>query len=438
MGRVEPGTGLPWMDAYAEHAAELAAVIDVLGVFRVADRRSMGFAVRAVNRSESRFFSSALPFDGADATLEDLPLSIARGIEEVWLRNEFAEAIKLTGSDDEDCFEVTRSLLEAARASALDSGAGEAQSRLWGQHRSYAVSAPDGRATQVVRCTRLTVTARNGAGRGVVSVADVPACPLTAQRAAEAGQRAALEASSLRTAASPESGTTVVVFAPEAAGLLIHEVVGHALEADVAPDARLWQERKSALTTGGLTVIESPADPWAWEQSKVDEEGTPCQEAVLVVGGRVAGVLADRTTGQGLGIASTGHGRRGSYASPPSPRMRHTVTEAGPDSAAGIVANTRRGILVQSIDTADAMPSLGRFSLRVRAGREIVKGIPGRALTGFTISGGLEEFRLIDAVGDDPVASAARCVRQGRWLPVSQVSPTLRFPRLWVRGEVAR
>jgi TldD protein len=283
---------------------------------------------------------------------------------------------------------------------------------------------------------RLTVSAGVGAHRGTVTVADLVERPLTAERATEAGRRAAERAACIAVAAAPASARTAVVLAPEAAGVFVHEVIGHALEADTAVSSSLWRRRGQSVTHPDLTVRDDATDSWAWERVVSDEEGTPCNRAAdLIVDGRVEGVLTDRANAARLGVRPSGHARRGSYSNPPVPRMRHVTVERGQHAPDAIVRDTADGILVLQVGNSDAVPAQGRFLIRVVEAREITNGQIGRPLSGFTIHGGLEELAALDAVGDDAAGSVSMCGRQGRWLPVSHRAPTLRLPHLGIRGK---
>jgi TldD protein len=437
-----PGEPDPaWADLYAEKATEQLAAIGADGALRISARSVSGLALRVTSPERSCFLQAGLRPDGKPGALAGDTAGLVPGALMPRVRQEMAavtQAVREFAGGTGDWLAGARELLAAARESALAAGAASAQARVWLRHRCYATSAGDRRARQVSSVELLTVSARQGRGRGVAGVADVPAAPLTRELAAQAGARAAAQAVRLAGAAPPASGDGVVIFAPAAAGVLVHEVVGHALEADTARQGSpLWAARGSRLTHPALSITDDPLHPWACERVDVDEEGTACRPASLLRDGVVAGVMTDRASAASLRVPATGHARRGSYTNPPIPRMWHTVTAAGPDSGDAILGGTARGILVTAIDTADAIPGQGRYSLRVLDGREIVNGAAGRALTDFTVSGSLLEFGLIDAVGRDPAASVSMCGRQGRWLPVSCSSPTLRFPRLSVRGSGA-
>jgi predicted Zn-dependent protease len=428
-----PDSTEPWAELYAERTVEQISEIGADGRTRISARHVAGIAARASGPEGTCFIQSCLPCHEAELSQVTW---LAPAMTADRLRLELGTLSDLAVVQDDchdDWLAEARDMLTAARTAALDSGASQAQARLWRQLRCYATSFGGSRAAQSSSKLRLTVAVRNGTARGTASAADVPAAPLSIARAAATGRHAAERAAAVAAAGSPASGVTTAVLAPEAAGVLLHEVV-HALEADIAHESPLWATRGSQVANRALTVVDDPFDPWAWDQVVVDEEGSACSRADLILAGQVVGVLADRASASQLGVDRTGHGRRGSYAAPPAPRMRHTVALAGPDPAASILADTSRGILIRAVETADAVPGQGRFSLRVLDGCEIVNGTAGRVLTGFTITGGLADFRCLDAVGDDQRASTSVCGRQGRWLPVSHSAPTLRFPRLLVRG----
>ena len=61
----------------------------------------------------------------------------------------------------------------------------------------------------------------------------------------------------------------------------------------------------------------------------VDDEGTPGQRTVLIEDGVLVGYMQDKHNARLMGVASTGHARRQSYAHLPMPRMTNTFMLAG-------------------------------------------------------------------------------------------------------------
>lgn len=430
------------IDVFAERGTEQHAWLDEHDRWRAAACCVAGTAVRVASSGSGLFLQAGAL--GA-AGLRDL-LDQASGVlpaaaisqDVLDAAEEFATR---PAPHDSAWSEGAISLLRAAADGARAAGGLGVSTRLWRRERSYACIRPAAGQPAVVRTAfvRLTVTARadSGTGVGQVSIADLPAARLAPDRAARAGRHAAEQAARLAVATCPESTECPVVLAPEAAGLFVHEMIGHALEASPSGAGQLWSRRGSRVTEADLSVVDDPADPQCWEQVTVDEEGERCRRADLLAGGEVAGLLTDRRSAGRLGVPATGHARRGTFSNPPVARMRHTVVLPGTATLEQVIADTKAGILVRAVDTADAIPGQGRFSLRVLDGCQIVGGRLGAELRDFTVSGSQAELRLLDAVCADPSASISVCGRGAAWLPVSHSAPALRLPKLSIRGRAA-
>ena len=143
------------------------------------------------------------------------------------------------------------------------------------------------------------------------------------------------------------------VLAPAVAGVVVHELVGHALEGDVVAGGRSRLAcAPEGLLPRDLTVLDDPGRaraPWG-----IDDEGTPSRAVALVEGGRVSGVLHDLTTARAAGARSTGHGRRASYLDRVLPRLGCTYVAQGDQDPATILRSTRGGVYVRRIVAAHA------------------------------------------------------------------------------------
>ena len=122
-----------------------------------------------------------------------------------------------------------------------------------------------------------------------------------------------------------------VVLGPGWPGVLLHEAVGHGLEADF--------NRKKTSAFAGLigkrvasekcTVVDNGTMPWRRGSLNVDDEGNSTQETVLIEKGILKGYLSDKLSARLMGMANTGNGRRESYEHIPMPRMTNTYMLAG-------------------------------------------------------------------------------------------------------------
>jgi len=126
-------------------------------------------------------------------------------------------------------------------------------------------------------------------------------------------------------------GRMPVVLSSEAGGTMIHEAIGHGLEADLAQrglsvySERMGEEVASPL----ISVVDDPTLPAQRGSYAFDDEGIPSQRTLLVERGVLRGYLYDRLTAMRDGVPSTGNGRRESYREKPIPRMSNTLIVPG-------------------------------------------------------------------------------------------------------------
>jgi len=227
-------------------------------------------------------------------------------------------------------------------------------------------------------------------------------------------------------AADPVAGPTTVVFAPAIAGIWIHELVGHAAEADLAMRGRSWLTPDIDSLPAGLTVIDDPRRARAsW---KFDDEGTPVRPVALIREGRPKELLHSRRTAAEWGAKTTGHGRRGSYREPILPRMGCTFIANGTDDPNEILQNVQEGIYVRRMESAHTDPTTGRAVFRVtdadriRCGK-LVSPLKPHLLE--TVAG--KALEAIEGIGCDLAFDRCigTCHRKGQPLPASVGAPTI-------------
>lgn len=254
--------------------------------------------------------------------------------------------------------------------------------------------------------------------------------------AEKAGRRAVMMLSARRAPA----GRMPVVLASEAGGTMIHEAVGHGLEADLAQSGlsvysgKLGQQIASPL----VTVVDDATLTGRRGSFGFDDEGTPAQRTVLVERGVLATYLYDRLTAMKDGARSTGNGRRESFRHRPIPRMTNTMILPGTSRPADILRDTPRGLYVRKMGGGQVNTVNGEFVFEVSEGYLIENGSIGEPVRGATLIGsGPEVLRSIDLVGSDLGFSIGTCGKDGQGSPVSDAQPTLRIPEITVGGEVA-
>jgi len=294
---------------------------------------------------------------------------------------------------------------------------------------------------------RLTITIRSGArliGVEVSRWADMAADsgsgapPGWEGAAAEAVARAA----DLLEAAPPPAMEAPVVFSPEAAGVLLHEICGHLLEGDLvalgaSPFARRFGEKVAAET---LTLLDHPRLPGGRVRLVVDDEGTETRANVLIESGILRGGLTDARTAALSGGVSSGNARRESYRFPALPRMTNLVVPAGSTHPDDLLKRVARGLYATRLGRGQVDPRRGEFRLEVEAGRHIEGGRMTRPVAGAILVGScVELLSSIDAVGADARldAGAGACIKEDQIVPVGQSTPSLRAARVRILPGVA-
>ncbi|MFA5976130.1 MAG: TldD/PmbA family protein [Elusimicrobiota bacterium] len=236
-------------------------------------------------------------------------------------------------------------------------------------------------------------------------------------------------------------GEMPVIIAAEAGGTLIHEAIGHPLEADAV------QKGVSPVYQGAIgkivgnekvSVLEDPTMPGQRGYYAFDDEGTPAQRVVLIDHGVLKTYLYDRQTARKDGVRSNGHGRRESFRHRPIPRMANTFVAPGPDDPQAILHSIPNGLLVTRMGGGQVEPATGDFVFEVEEGFLIKDGQVGSLIRSANLLGnGPDVLKAIDLVGSDMGWSVGTCGKDGQGAPVSDGLPTLRIPRGVVVGGVA-
>ncbi len=154
----------------------------------------------------------------------------------------------------------------------------------------------------------------------------------------------------LEAVAAP-AGSMPVVMAPGWSGVLLHEAVGHGLEGDFNRkgssnySGRIGQQVASPL----CTIVDDATIAGRRGSLSVDDEGVAAQNTVLIENGILRGYMQDKLNARLMGVASTGNGRRESYAHLPMPRMTNTYMLAGESDPEEILRSVKNGIYCASL-----------------------------------------------------------------------------------------
>ncbi|MGO9379048.1 MAG: TldD/PmbA family protein [Dissulfurispiraceae bacterium] len=234
-------------------------------------------------------------------------------------------------------------------------------------------------------------------------------------------------------------GRMPVVISSEAGGTMIHEAIGHGLEADLAQRGLSVYSGKlgKQVASNVITVIDDATLPYKRGSFSFDDEGTPSRRNVLVREGILEGYMYDKYTAALDGTVSTGNGRRESFENKPIPRMTNTFIAPGQDSPDEVIRSVKRGLLVKKMGGGQVNTVTGDFVFDVQEGYLIEDGQAGDLVRGATLIGsGPEVLKSIDMVGSDLGFSIGTCGKDAQGVPVSDAMPTLRIKEIVVGGEV--
>lgn len=253
------------------------------------------------------------------------------------------------------------------------------------------------------------------------------------------GERAGKRALLMLDAQKAPGGRMPVVLSSEAGGTMIHEAVGHGLEADLAMgglsvySGKIGEQIASPL----VSVVDNPTIPGKRGSYAIDDEGIITGETVLVEEGILKNYLFDRLQAIKNSSRSTGNGRRESYRQRPIPRMSNTIISPGETSPGEIIRSVTRGLLVKKMGGGQVNTVTGDFVFEVSEGYLIKNGKIGEPVRGATLTGnGPEILEMIDLVGTDLGYGIGTCGKDGQGVPVADAQPTLRIgePYITVGG----
>ena len=235
------------------------------------------------------------------------------------------------------------------------------------------------------------------------------------------------------------AGAMTVVLGPGWPGILLHEAVGHGLEGDfnrkgTSAFAGRLGERVAAP---GVTVVDDGTLAGRRGSLNLDDEGTPTQNTVLIEDGILRGFLQDRLNARLMGVASTGNGRRESYAHLPMPRMTNTYMLAGDRDPAEIIASVDKGLYAVNFGGGQVDITSGKFVFSASEAYLIEKGRIGPAVKGATLIGnGPDVLTRVSMIGNDLALDqgVGTCGKEGQSVPVGVGQPTLRVDGLTVGG----
>lgn len=240
-------------------------------------------------------------------------------------------------------------------------------------------------------------------------------------------------------AGSPPAGEMPVVLAAGSSGILLHEAIGHGMEADFNRKGISIYANKlgKPIAPSEVTIIDDATMPGSRGALNVDDEASDTERTVLVRDGVLESYLHDRISARHYGVPSTGSGRRESFRHPVLPRMRATYMEPGPHDPGDIIKSVKRGLYCEVFGNGAVQIGAGDFSFFVRHGRLIEDGkLTAHVKDVNLIGNGPAVLETISMVGNDLEVDEGgwTCGKSGQGVPVSQGMPTVLVNKLSVGG----
>jgi TldD protein len=253
----------------------------------------------------------------------------------------------------------------------------------------------------------------------------------------QVAEKAAQRALALLDAIDAPTGRLPVVVGNAFGGVLLHEAVGHGLEADaVQKRASIYAGRMGdQLAAPFVTAYDDGSRPNAWGSDGIDDEGTPTQRTTIIEDGRLTSYLYDLVTARREGAQPTGNGRRESFRHVPVPRMTNTFFAPGDATPEELIGEIERGLYAVSFGGGQVEPATGDFVFGVSEGYLIENGKVTAPVRNATLVGnGIEALAAIDGIAGDLDIASGICGKGGQSVPAGVGQPHVRLRELTVGG----
>ena len=237
----------------------------------------------------------------------------------------------------------------------------------------------------------------------------------------------------------PKGGQMSVVMGAGASGILLHEAMGHAFEADFNRKGQsiFADKMGTQVCPKGVNVVDDGTIAGNRGACSYDDEGVPGQKTYMVRDGVLTSYLHDRISASWYGVAPTGNGRRENFRYNPIPRMRATYMESGQAAPEDLIASVKEGIYVDEFSNGQVKIGEGDFTFFVKSGYMIQDGRLAAPVKDINIIGnGPQALADIVAVGNDlKIDNGTWTCGKEQSAPVSCGMPTVLISNLTVGGE---
>ena len=240
-------------------------------------------------------------------------------------------------------------------------------------------------------------------------------------------------------AVKPEAGEMEVVLAAGSSGILLHEAIGHGMEADFnRKEVSIFSDKiGKPVAEKFVTIVDDGRDKNIRGSINIDDEGNDTERTNLVENGILRSYLHDRISAQHYKVKSTGSGRRQSFRHATMPRMRNTYMLPGPHKKDEIIGSVKNGLYAETFTNGQVFIGAGDFTFYVKSGYLIENGKLTKPVKDINIIGnGPQVLKDIVMVGDDMEMAEGgwTCGKNGQSVPVSMGLPTVKVSKITVGG----
>jgi TldD protein len=236
------------------------------------------------------------------------------------------------------------------------------------------------------------------------------------------------------------AGEVPVVLGPGITGILLHEAIGHGMEADFNRKqiSTFCTMIGKKVAEPSVTIVDDGTVPNLSGSLNIDDEGTPSQKTILVDKGILTSYLHDKISAKYYNLKSTGSGRRESYQHYIQPRMRNTYMIAGDATPEDVIKSVEKGIYVKDVSNGQVKIGEGDFAFFVSQGNMIENGKLTAPIKDMNIMGnGPKMLKNVTMVANDfefSNSGAGQCGKGGQGVPVGFGQPTILVKSLTVGG----
>jgi TldD protein len=241
-------------------------------------------------------------------------------------------------------------------------------------------------------------------------------------------------------AIKPKGGEMPVVMGSGGSGILLHEAIGHAFEADFnRKNISIFSDLlNKKVCNERISVVDDGTIPFNRGSVNIDDDGTDGQKTYIVKNGILTSFLHDRVSAKHYGLPSTGNGRRESFRFIPIPRMRATYMGPGDMREEEIIATVKNGVFVDQFTNGQVQIGAGDFTFFVKSGYLIENGKLTQPIKDINIIGNgpkaLADITMV--ANNDKIDNGSwTCGKNGQSCPVTCGMPSALVGKLTVGGE---